>query len=132
MIHKKSKQIYKGKCYGKCYNKSKSSWFGKILFTESYCPNIYLTPSLSHLVSSPIYYFEPMRVFLIFTMVHMKKKNAYVLALTLPLFSFVVSAHPSFIKMLLITVELSLNVFFFYLISEKNKNLSLLYCLVFL
>ena len=83
---------------------------------------IYITPALSHLISYPIYFFEPMRVFLIFTIVHLKKKNAYLLALTLPLFSFIVSAHPSFVKMTLITFELSLNVFLFYLISERIKN----------
>lgn len=83
---------------------------------------IYITPALSHLVQFPIYYFEPMRVFLIFTMVNLKKKNAYILALTLPLFSFVVSAHPTFLKMLLITFELSINVFLFYLIRDKIKN----------
>ena len=55
---------------------------------------IYATPTLSHLVSFPIYYSEPVRIFLIFTMVHTQKKNAYVLALTLPLFSFLVSSHP--------------------------------------
>jgi len=83
---------------------------------------IYITPAISHLVAYPIYYFEPMRVFLIFTMVHTKKKNAYILALTLPLFSFLVSSHPSLVKTALITFELSLNVFLFYLLSEKIKN----------
>lgn len=83
---------------------------------------IYITPALSHLVGYPIYYFEPMRVFLIFTMVHLKKKNAYILALTLPLFSFIVSAHPSIVKMALITTELSINVFLFYILSGKIKN----------
>jgi hypothetical protein len=49
---------------------------------------IYLTPAISHLFSFPVYLLEPMRIMLILAVVHTSRKNAYLLALTLPLFSF--------------------------------------------
>jgi len=87
---------------------------------------IYLVPAVSHLLSFPVYYLEPMRIMLILAVVHTSRKNAYLIALTLPLFSFLISAHPSLIKTSLITGELLLNVWLFFFISEKlsNKTLS--------
>jgi len=82
---------------------------------------IYFIPAISHLVSLPIYFIEPMRLMIIIALVHTNKQNAYLLALTLPIFSFLISAHPAFPKMLLITFELSLNVFLFYLFTKKIK-----------
>jgi hypothetical protein len=58
---------------------------------------------------------------LIIAMVHTGKKNALLLALTLPVFSFFVSAHPVLPKMLLIAMELSANVFLFYLLRRAIK-----------
>lgn len=83
---------------------------------------IYFTPALSHVLNFPVYLIEPMRLVLILAMLHSDKRNAYLLALTLPLFSFAVSAHPVFYKMLLITIELTLNVWLFFLLSSKLKN----------
>ncbi len=83
---------------------------------------IYLVPTLSHLVNMPIYLLEPMRIMLVLAMAHTTKKNAYLLALTLPLFSFVISMHPTFIKTLLITAELMLNVWLFYFLFKKVEN----------
>lgn len=83
---------------------------------------IYFLPSISHLLSFPLYLIEPMRIMLVFALVHTEKKNAYILALTLPVFSFLVSAHPSIPKTGLITAELLLNVWLFFIISEKVKN----------
>ena len=83
---------------------------------------IYLVPVLSHLFALPVYYIEPMRLMLILAIAHTTKKNAYLLALTLPIFSFIVSAHPVFLKTLLITGELLLNVWLFFFLSEKIKN----------
>jgi hypothetical protein len=83
---------------------------------------IVFVPAISHLVALPVYYLEPMRIMLIIALVHTTKKNAYLLALTLPIFSFLVSAHPSAIKTFLIISELLLNVFLFYVFSEKIKN----------
>ncbi|MCB0731000.1 MAG: hypothetical protein KDC88_08205 [Ignavibacteriae bacterium] len=83
---------------------------------------IYLVPVLSHLTTLPIYYIEPMRLMLILAIVHTSKKNAYILAATLPIFSFVISAHPVFLKTLLITGELLLMTWIFYFLSEKINN----------
>lgn len=83
---------------------------------------IYFTPALSHLLNFPLYLIEPMRLMLILAMVHSNKQNAFLLALTLPLFSFAISAHPVFYKMLLISAELTLNVWLYYLLFKTFKN----------
>lgn len=83
---------------------------------------IYFVPTLSHLVGLPIYLIEPMRIMVILAMAHTNRTNAYILALTLPLFSFAVSLHPVFAKSLLITAELVLNVWLFYFIIKKTGN----------
>ena len=83
---------------------------------------IYFTPALSHLLNFPLYLIEPMRLMVILAMVHGSRSNAYLLALTLPLFSYAVSAHPVFYKMLLISAELTLNVWLFYLLNNRLKN----------
>ena len=82
---------------------------------------IYFVPTISHLISLPLYFIEPMRLMLVLALVHTHKNNAYILALTLPLFSYLISGHPVLPKMILITSELSLNVFLFYLLSSKMK-----------
>jgi len=86
---------------------------------------IYLVPAVSHLLSFPVYYLEPMRIMLILAIVHTSRRNAYLIAITLPLFSLLVSAHPSLIKTSLITSELLLNVWLFFFLSEKLSNKSL-------
>jgi hypothetical protein len=83
---------------------------------------IYLVPAISHLLSLPVYLIEPMRLMLILAMVHTSKSNAYLLALSLPLFSLVISGHPVFPKMLLIAFELSMNVFLFYILAKRIKT----------
>jgi len=83
---------------------------------------IYFIPVISHLTALPIYYFEPMRILLIVALIHTSRSNAFILVLTLPVFSFVVSAHPSLLKTGLITSELLLNVFFFYWLTSKIKD----------
>ncbi len=83
---------------------------------------IYLVPVLSHLTALPIYYLEPMRLMLILAIVHTSKRNTYILAATLPIFSFIVSAHPIFLKTLLITGELLLMTWMFYFLIEKINN----------
>lgn len=83
---------------------------------------IYFVPAISHLISLPVYLIEPMRLMLILALVHTTKQNAYIIAVTLPLFSFLISAHPVLPKMILISFELVLNVFLFYLLITKFKN----------
>jgi hypothetical protein len=88
---------------------------------------IYLIPAISHLFSFPVYYLEPMRIMLILAIAHTTKKNAYLIALTLPIFSLLISAHPSMIKTSLVTGELLLNVWLFFFLFEKfsNKTISI-------
>ena len=94
--------------------------------------SIYLVPAISHFLSFPVYYLEPMRIMLILAIAHTSRKNAYLIALTLPLFSFLISAHPSLIKTSLITSELLLNVWLFFFLSEKlsNKMFSMLVAII--
>jgi hypothetical protein len=93
-----------------------------IVFNSIALAFIYFVPTISHLLSFPMYLIEPMRIALILAMVHTTKVNAYVIAITLPLFSYLVSGHPVFYKMLLISGELMLNVWFFYLVLSRTKN----------
>ena len=83
---------------------------------------IYFIPTISHLFSFPIYLIEPLRVFLILSIVHTNRTNAYILALTMPLLSLLISGHPVFFKMLIISAELTLNIWLFFIISEKIQN----------
>ena len=63
-----------------------------------------------------------MRVMLILAMVHTNRKNAFVIAATLPVFSFVISSHPVLLKSLLIMLELSANIWLFYALTAKVNN----------
>jgi hypothetical protein len=104
-----------------------SAYFSKTLFIDFLAITfIYLLPALSHLTSLPLYVIEPMRLAVIFCLVHTNRKNAFVIALTIPLFSLVVSSHPVLIKSVLITIELMINLFLFYLLIERtNKFISM-------
>jgi hypothetical protein len=88
---------------------------------------IYLVPAISHLFSFLVYYLEPMRIMLILAIAHTSRKNAYLIALTLPIFSLLISVHPSLVKSFLVTGELLLNVWLFFFLLEKfsNKTISI-------
>ncbi len=83
---------------------------------------IYFLPALSHLAAFPIYFLDPMRIALVITLAHTSKRNSYLIALTLPLFSYLISSHPQVIKSILISSELLLNIALFFLFSSKIKN----------
>lgn len=83
---------------------------------------IYFTPSIAHLIAFPVYMIEPMRIMVILSIAHSTRRNSYLLALTLPFFSYITTAHPEFFKMLIITAELILNVFLFYGLNSRMKN----------
>lgn len=103
-----------------------------IIFDLSALLLIYLVPTVSHLLSFPVYYLEPMRIMLILALAHTTRKNTYLIALTLPLFSMLISAHPSLMKTSLITAELLLNVWLFFFLSEKlsNKTLGIFWSII--
>ncbi|MEW6195320.1 MAG: hypothetical protein AB1521_09205 [Bacteroidota bacterium] len=96
--------------------------FKTILIDLSALLLITFTPAISHLVSLPIYLLEPMRIMLVLSIVHTTKKNSYLIALALPVLSFVISSHPSIFKSALIISELMLNVYLFNLLIKYIKN----------
>lgn len=84
---------------------------------------IYLAPAISHLFAFPIYYLDPMRIALVVTLIYTTKKNSFLIALTLPLFSFFISSHPQIMKAFLLSAELLINLSLFFLLEKKIKNL---------
>jgi len=83
---------------------------------------IYFLPALSHLLAFPIYYLDPMRIAVVVALIHTSKKNTFIIALTLPLFSFLISSHPQILKSFLLSAELIINLSLFFLFKEKLKN----------
>jgi len=81
---------------------------------------VYFIPTLAHLTGVPFYLFEPMRIFIILALLHSNKLNAYILAFTLPVFSFVIASHPVFLKSIIMSVELVINVFLFHQLVQKK------------
>lgn len=82
----------------------------------------YFLPAFSHLLSIPVYMLDPMRIIVLLSVVHTSKRNAYLIAATLPLFSFLVSGHPVGVKSVLIVSELILNAWLFYRLYEMASN----------
>ena len=83
---------------------------------------IYFLPALSHILAFPVYYLDPMRIALVITLAHTTKRNSFLIALTLPIFSFLISSHPQVIKSVLISAELLINIALFFYLSKKIKN----------
>jgi hypothetical protein len=97
-------------------------WRKSIILDAFALAFIYFIPSLAHLIALPVYMIEPMRVMLILSLAHSTRVNSWILALTLPLFSWTVSGHPEFAKMLIISTELALNVFLFYILYDRIRK----------
>ena len=71
---------------------------------------IYFIPSLSHLIGIPLYYLDPMRLFLLFGyFITPQHDNSILLAISIPFFSYLVSGHPILLKAFLISAELLIN-----------------------
>ena len=83
---------------------------------------IYFLPVISHLFAFPVYYLDPMRIALVVALIHTSKKNSFIIALTLPLFSFIISSHPQLIKSFLLSTELIINLSLFFLLKDRIKN----------
>jgi len=83
---------------------------------------IYFVPVFSHLFAIPLYYAEPMRLMLVLSIMFTSKRNAFIIAATLPLFSMITSGHPVFYKALIMSGELLLNVLLYFVLLEKFKN----------
>lgn len=82
---------------------------------------LYLLPSFSHLTALPLYMFEPMRVALIVALLFTNRANAFLIAFTLPLASFLLSGHPVPFKALLMGIELTVLVASYGYLSQKLR-----------
>lgn len=84
---------------------------------------VYFMPALAHLTAIPFYIIEPFRLMILVSLVVMNSKhNALLLAVTLPLFSFIIASHPLFAKAMLISIEMIFNVLVYsWLIKKINK-----------
>ncbi len=92
-----------------------------LIFNVSVILCVYLIPTLSHSVGIPIYLFEPMRIMIILALAHTRRENAFLLAATLPIISFLISGHPVFPKMLVISLELITNIWLFMIFMKYIK-----------
>jgi len=96
-----------------------------ILFDIIAITSIYFLPIISHDLSIPLYYLEPMRIALLLSIIYTNKMNTYIIGISLPIFSFIVSAHPVLIKSLLISTELLLNILIFFELKKYVKNVGI-------
>ncbi len=102
---------------------SVKSLLPSVLFDIVAVAIIFLLPSFSHLTGIALYQLDPMRLALFAAILLTNRKNAYVIAFLLPIVSFIISSHPYFYKVFLISTELIINVWFFYLLANRFKNL---------
>ena len=86
---------------------------------------VYFTPKIGQLLHFPFYMAEPIRLMVVLSIAHSSRINSYLLALTLSLFSWAVSGHPEFYKMLVMTCEITINVFLFYYLIRKSDSVFL-------
>lgn len=93
---------------------------------------VLIVPAISHMTSFPLYKFEPMRLLLFFNLLILgEKKNAFVLSVALPLFSFLFSGHPFLPKAIVMSLELFVNVFvLFQLMNKINTTLAVFLSIV--
>lgn len=84
---------------------------------------IYFVPTISHMLSFPLYLVEPMRIMVILALVHTNRYNVLILALSLPFVSYFFSAHPHLVKTGLISAELTVNVLLFYLFVKRMPSI---------
>ncbi len=104
------------------FEKSKS----KIILLDVFLiAAIYAIPYFTHLLSLPLYVIEPMRLAVFATILFSNKTNSLIIAVTLPVFSVLTSGHPLFVKALIMSFELVVNVLIFYQLNRKFDNLFL-------
>ena len=85
---------------------------------------IMFLPAISHIMPFPLYYLDPMRLVLLGVyFVNRNHKNAYLLAIGLPIFSMLYSGHPVFYKAILISFELLVNMVVLHLLFRKGMNI---------
>jgi hypothetical protein len=93
-----------------------------ILINAAILIAIYFIPALSHLAPFPLYLLDPMRIFMLAGYVLTRQNtNAYLLALTIPLFSSLLTGHPPLFKAILISIELTVNILVFVQLLNRTK-----------
>jgi hypothetical protein len=102
-------------------NSSKTLRYRTVITDAAALVFVAFVPAASHLFKVPIFYIEPMRIMLMLALLFSSRLNAYALAIVLPLFSFLVSGHPTPVKMLVIIAELLLNAWLFLLFYRNTK-----------
>jgi hypothetical protein len=88
---------------------------------------IYFVPALAHVAPFQLYMLDPMRVFMLAGyLLTRQNANAYLLALTIPLFSALITGHPPLFKAVLISIELVVNLLLFTkLLSRTRMHLAI-------
>jgi hypothetical protein len=75
-----------------------------------------------HLTPFSLYLLDPMRILLLISyLLSHNSKNAFFLAVTIPLFSLLASGHPPLLKAVLICIELLVNIGLFIFLLEKVR-----------
>lgn len=83
----------------------------------------YMLPVLAHRAAFPLYWFDPMRVVVLAGLLWTaNRKNALLLALTVPLFTFGLAGNPAMAKGLLIAAELTVNLLLFFWMERKSGS----------
>ena len=98
------------------------TWVEELVFNLMALLLIFLVPIVSRSFQVPFYYVDPMRLVVVLAIANTSRRNAYIIAIIIPLFSFVISSHPSIYKMLAIMTELILNLALFYYLAERFKT----------
>ena len=88
-----------------------------------------LSTLFSHIYIVPLYYFEPIRIFILLSVFLTNKNNSIILAVILVFTSSIIVAHPNTLKAFLILTELILNIYILKYIFDKISNLFLSVCL---
>ena len=83
---------------------------------------VFLTPEIGQYTHLPFWMIEPIRLMVVLSIAHSTRANSYLLALVLPVFSWALTGHPEFIKMLVMTGEIAVNVFLFYLLIRQINS----------
>lgn len=84
---------------------------------------LYLVPIISHVASFPLYLCDPMRLSVLGSYLMLRNKtNSLFLAVTLPLFSYFVTGHPIFIKNIIISIELTINLVLLFSMLNRMRN----------
>lgn len=78
---------------------------------------------ISKNIGFPFYYFEPLRLIILLGFLVTNKKNAYILAIFIPLLSFIFISHPPFFKMIIVSFELIMNILILNYFLNQFKNI---------